>query len=104
MSHLANVEDKDNLWCRSLSEVVFLLFTAMFSRLTGLLAPGDLPVSTPTPPSLTRNTGILNTCYHFSFAWVLGYHMPPCMPITPHIEPSPQLLNEKLLRVQIDNT
>lgn len=49
VSHFAYVEVKDNLRYHSLFEAVFLLFTAVFSRLVGLLAPGDFPMPALLP-------------------------------------------------------
>lgn len=64
VSHLAYVEVKDKLRDHSLSEAVFVLFTAVFFRLPGLLAPGDFFISALLPTTSSQEHGILNTCYH----------------------------------------
>lgn len=64
VSHLAYVEVKDKLRYHSLSEAVFVLFTAVLSRLPGLLAPGDFFISALLPTTSSQEHGILNTCNH----------------------------------------
>lgn len=58
VSHLAYVEVKDKLRYHSLSEAVFVLFTAVFSRLPGLLAPGDFFISALLPTTSSQEHGI----------------------------------------------
>lgn len=56
VSHLACVEVKDKLRYHSLSEAVFVLFTAVLARLPGLLAPGDFFYLCPPPHHLFPGT------------------------------------------------